>query len=497
MIDTEHYERLSTGAAYAPPSEDNPVVRINPIAEGEITVGQSGEPTAWTREALMDAVEKKRLADPQTGSSDIVIGTGGKNPHWDFNEQVPPRDKLARVEVEDWTYEDGVGPVAHARIADEDIANRIQLGLLDVSADLSRELGKYNEELGAREVEEILAMPRVTVVDRGAAQNASIEPATAEALGYNPDGEDDRHLVEQLASEGDAVRWQSDSGGQREPDDVRYGVVVNPAPDDSGRDWMVAIYQANEDYDGWESRTTEPMSDDTLERVGSNGVDSLPPVSQVVGTEQNAPNPDEGADTPTGSGSQPKQPTTTMPEQDTDLHEQLAEVRQRANSLEDERDGLESKTNDLEEQLSEVESDLEEKEQTIEQLQPIKTVLAEAAAADSRLSAEQLADRFTADELIDTLGDDEDEEQSPVDVVREQLAGDIAPRGDATEDEPEDVDHEAVEQLAQSAMNITDLKNAHEEDLGKREYLQREYDVDPAEYGTSDSLRAAIKESGD
>ncbi|MDG5821848.1 hypothetical protein [Natronococcus sp. A-GB7] len=59
--------------------------------------------------------------------------------------------------------------------------------------------------------------------------------------------------------------------------------------------------------------------------------------------------------------------------------------------------------------------------------------------------------------------------------------------------ESEDVSES--EQLAQSAMNVSDLKRADDMGLSSVEYLAREYDVDAEQYGTVDALRSAKGES--
>ena len=187
---TDLHEQLSdgVGAAVSGDDSDSPTVRIVPISEGERTVGQSGQATIWDREPLREAVESGAL-----DGTLIVKGEGGTNPHFPMDEQVPPENILGRVES--WDYEDGVGPVGESDMVDEQMAKRIDAGLLEVSADLERHLGEYDAERDAYAVDSVIAMPRVTVLERGASPNASI--ATVEALGYNPDGE---NRIEQLAS---------------------------------------------------------------------------------------------------------------------------------------------------------------------------------------------------------------------------------------------------------------------------------------------------------
>lgn len=485
QYDDERHEQLNDGlAAIDAADDDPPTVRIVPIPEGERTVGASGEPTVWDRDPLETAVEQGAF-----DGATIVKGEGGQNPHFPMDEQVPPENILGRVD--EWDYEPGVGPVGRTQLADDDIADRIDLGLLDVSPDMLRQLGDYDEERDGRQVDEILSVPRITVLERGAASNASIdlEPATAEALAVDPQtlftGRVEYLQDDRTPQVGDAVRWESSAGGPTEPDDVRYGVVVDGLQDRPDDEVLVAVYQpATGDESGWEARGEQnPMSRDNLEVVGRDGVGSLPPIEQLF---------DEAAESVTRRGDD----STDMPD-DNDLQEQLADARQRANTLESEKEQLAEKNESLEDELSEVRDDLSDAEDRLEQLAPLKRVLAEAAAGDSHLSAEQLTDRFTAGELIDSLADgDGGDDASPVDVVREQLAEDIAPRGDGDEG-TEPVDDAETEQLAQSAMNVSDLRTATERDMSNREYLRDQYDVDPADYDNAEALRMAVRNGGD
>lgn len=105
---------------------------------------------------------------------------------------------------------------------------------------------------------------------------------------------------------GDAVRWESEAGGEREPADWRYGVVVDGLQDDVDDVVLVAVYQPNEDYDGWENRGEENrMQTGTLEVVGPDGVASLPPIASVTNADVGAnadgePAPEAEPDDPAG-----------------------------------------------------------------------------------------------------------------------------------------------------------------------------------------------------
>ncbi|WP_114576703.1 hypothetical protein [Saliphagus sp. LR7] len=424
-IDREdHHEQLSDGVANIvhDESQDRPVARIVPVEVGEHVTGHRGDgaenaPSIWDREPLREAFEEGALSDLEGNPTRVVLGEGGENPHYPITAQVPGDRILG--EVEQWEWEEDVGPVGYAPLVDEGIAERIDMGLLELSADWLRFLEEYDRDRGGHPVEQIVALPRVTLLERGAADGASISitEGMAEALAYNPeaggavtsemveqmadatisepdysgtstaswdaptledtydgdldtaqnaaivefrpvesfgddlalwvlDGEgqlnrnalesaydlapqvdglsedgagrarstilslanaewDDHDVgpdeeqqaaLEQLAvGVGDAVRWQSSAGGTREPSGERYGVVANPLEDADEADVLVEVHQPNAAFDGWETRNERHrMVAGTLERIGPNGVNSLPSVTDAIDSEQNAPGEDAG-----------------------------------------------------------------------------------------------------------------------------------------------------------------------------------------------------------
>lgn len=516
----ENQERLAPGdgAAHIKNTDSGTfTVRVNPLSEGEITTGQSGEASHWGKEALQQAVDSGAL-----DGATIVKGEGGANPHFPLDEQVPPENIIGKVP--EWEYQDGVGPVGEADIVDEQMANRIDAGLLEVSADLLRELGEYNQEKNANDVETILGMPRITVLERGASSNASITPATAEALGVNVDGTEADDLVtqEQLAvngvSSGDVVVWESDGGGSREPSGLRYGEVVNELPDGPEESVLVAVYQADSDYESWENRGEEvTIKAENLEVIGSNGKDSFPPISDVFG-EQNAgfierissavasklrsedveQLGESEVNEPAESGADEEE--TDMPNDN--LQEQLAEVKS-------EKEQLASQKNDLEEQLSEKEDALEdreeqlsEKEEEIENLQedikPLKELLAEIAADGSLLDPKSVAESNSVRSLVDMLAGGEDD-KSYTEKVQEQLAGTVNPRGDADggEDNPDEEQLAEANDRAFELINGTDVVQMSDSDLSPAEFVREQKGIDPVQFSSRESLRSAYEQKGE
>ncbi|QBI90013.1 putative prohead protease protein [Halobacterium phage ChaoS9] len=200
-MNPEKHERLSSGVATVVEAlaegsdEDDDVyeVRIVPIGEGDVTTGQSGEPTHWDRETLLQAVEQGAF-----DGAKLLKGRPGEG-HKEMLDQADPDEIIGGVD--EWTYEEGVGPVGHGKVLDERMAKLIDHDLVDVSPDMFRLLDGYDEELGANTVDEILDVPYITVLDRGAAPSNTIDPATAEALGL-PAGERGPDAgVEQLAED--------------------------------------------------------------------------------------------------------------------------------------------------------------------------------------------------------------------------------------------------------------------------------------------------------
>lgn len=116
-------------------------------------------------------------------------------------------------------------------------------------------------------------------------QNVSEDEAAAICQSIRQDTHDNDSMTTQTKVDiGDAVRWDSDAGGDTEPDSVRYGVVVDGLQDDDDPDdsLLVAVYEPADGGDGWENRQEEePIQEERLETVGDDGVASLPPIDQI------------------------------------------------------------------------------------------------------------------------------------------------------------------------------------------------------------------------
>ncbi|MDJ1433598.1 hypothetical protein [Halostagnicola sp. A-GB9-2] len=524
----------SGGAAVAEPSDSGTTVRINPIPEGERTVGhrpgsEDDEVAIWDPEPMKEAVESGAL-----DGSTIVKGRAGKNPHYGFDEQVGADDVLGKVE--EWEYEDGVGPVGKAQLADEGIADRIELDLLDVSGDWLRRLGEFDADRGGKPVEEVLGLPRVTVVERGAS-NASIdlEPETAEALGYNPDAPD---VQEQHA---DAVVPAPPDGWV----DFYDQLVAGDAVSVSGAYYSEADYYVSIHPEGDVLEEPDPSLGETIAELGpfpaerSEGSITLPleePLNQSQTLHALLREADDGAGDPieidgrhvmngavvrvadpegdaeylaetaesnetmgAESPADDDDPTHMGSKNDDELKEQLAEVRS-------ERNELESDKKDLEEQLAAAESEVQEKEDTIDDLRDdtrhmrqryaLRATGGNDPAAETLVESDKDLDALAemAAESDDDLELDRDSDESYTEQIEEQLAAPLDPRGKGEEEDGpvDDYNPEEVEQLAGSVLSARDIQRINGEDISRREYLKREHDVDPAQYGSESSLRTAI-----
>lgn len=201
MSASDRSERLAARTAVGDPDADADTdavpIRGVAVGQGDVTKGQSGERTRWPADVLKDAAEA--LADEQ---AKLVRGPGGRSGHHPLDEQLKPDDIVGSVSFD---YERGVGLTFDGELLDEQLARQIDMGLLEVSPDLLRDLGPPGSD-GVREVESIISIPRVTLVDQAAGPSASVElsggaPETlAEYLAEPPAGDRSPDDVEQLAA---------------------------------------------------------------------------------------------------------------------------------------------------------------------------------------------------------------------------------------------------------------------------------------------------------
>lgn len=193
----ELYERLASQAA-VDTDDDRAGTPIRGVAigAGDVTKGASGTRTRWPADVLEAAAEA--LAGEEVP---VVEGPGGETGHYPLSEALPA-DALAGTVEFDFT--EGVGLTYTGEVVDESLARKIDAGALEVSPDMLRRLD--DDGAGVAEATEILDIPRLTLVARGAGPSASVEVADgAEALAEYLSGPDPE--AEQLAA---AALTQSD-----------------------------------------------------------------------------------------------------------------------------------------------------------------------------------------------------------------------------------------------------------------------------------------------
>lgn len=273
------------------------------LAEDEITRDPERGMLLWPAATLREAAAS--LEGQPVTANHPETGDGGI--------EYPPNIENSIGRITDAGYVDGVGVVYEATLSDEDVARKIRDGILDVSPDIGYTADGTDPETGAWVAEDAMFV-QLGVVSKGAGPNNSVQLGPSRALASLSATDIQSMLTEQNQQEqdsgqereqvnetrlqsldeyddpadaprpnvGDGVVWESEAGGSREPSDRRYGVVVDGLQDSDDDAVLVAVYQPGEDYESWEPRNEQnAMNVDSLVPIGSDGVGSLPPISQV------------------------------------------------------------------------------------------------------------------------------------------------------------------------------------------------------------------------
>lgn len=550
--DKEQYETLANGVASIVDESDDEDgahgVRIVPIGEGEITRGGSKKKTYWDSEVLKEAVEEGAFDDAK-----LLKGRPGAG-HKGMLEQASPDEIVGSAG--EFDYEDGVGPVAkNGDLLDDHMAQLVEHGLIEVSPDMWRVLGDYDEELGAYRVEEILDVPYITLLDSGASDGSAIEPAEAEALGATEHWWADRvdALAETLGVAPDAIE-DFEAGAEQlarlmtlrfraygemfgdefldEAVDNLEAIAGISAARSAGNDdpelIVIIDREAVESLDDLNDQLISALEDtpfevhddyDWVQDVARPEVLAAQADDDDVGAGSGASTTDEPAESGTGSqdpgsgSGSTSAPNMADPEE---LQEQLAEVRSDKDDLEGQLDTIREQLADDGEQIedvhSAVEDVVEENEQLAQQvddledeIEPLAEMLAGLAAESSPLSAESIAEKYDPSELVESLAleagwdPDADDADDPIEIVREQLAGSPAPRGEGGDPEggagnlsEEELEH--AEQLADGVLVPEDRLAMNGESA--YEFLRQEYDVDASEFDDEAELREAVRGTG-
>ncbi|AUV81264.1 hypothetical protein C2R22_05965 [Salinigranum rubrum] len=475
-----------------------------PIPEGETTTGLSNEPTYWGRDVLKNAVESGAF-----DGAKLLKSPGGVG-HKEMEALADPDNIVGSVEGA--RYEEGVGPVLDGDLLDEHLSTLVDKGLVGVSPDLYRTLGEFDDDLEAAPAEEILDVPYITILDRGASDGATIEPASAEALAASPAG----RFLQATGSDADQLAsshtLRFDAYGEMFGDEFLDAAVSNLNAIDG-----VSAMRSKTNTDPTLLAMVSPDAVDTLDTLNERIITALEDTpfevyedfdwldrvsDRLAAGDDDEQASDEGAESSTGS----TDTTPSMGDEPTkeELREQLAEVKAELNEKDEQIDDLESSKEELE-------SEVESKDERIETLETndrvtrelLATRLVEGSAADPELivnsdeDTEVLAEKFAEANDIEL---DEDDDTSPVEAVMEQLAESPSLRGggDPSKNGPgrgtlSEEDEERAEQLANSVMTMRDVQKASTEQLSPREYVKTHKGVDPADHSTEASLRAAMK----
>lgn len=153
--------------------EDSPIaVSGVVIPENTVLEGGLGEPHFYTPQLAERASEVlQRQIDDEETTVHIV-----KNFH-DTEGQAAADDIIG--EVTGAGYSKGIGTVFEGEVMDEDIAQKINLGYLDISPSVARSLGPLDETMNAREVDDVAGFRDIATVGSG-------QPGSDVQVGPNP-----------------------------------------------------------------------------------------------------------------------------------------------------------------------------------------------------------------------------------------------------------------------------------------------------------------------
>lgn len=271
-ITTVEFERRE---AFLSSDDDDESYTIHGVAigEGDVTKGSSGIKKYWPADELQDAAETlegTNLVVDHDNSSSGVVG------------------RVVKA-----GYEEGSGVLYEAELYDEDLADKIENGLLEVSI---RGLHKDVEEMdenddGALVVEDI-EFANLSIVPSGASPSNTLEMGASTQLSA-------AELAEATASFGETELAEVEPSDFVQWGDDMHGVVLS-MPEDG--EVEVDVYE--QDDDTWRpTGETEMVSVDSLSEWDVSE-DDIGAMSDDSDGEENTADPDEPSSTvPADEGS--------------------------------------------------------------------------------------------------------------------------------------------------------------------------------------------------
>lgn len=156
---------LAAGNTTSEIQGNNPVA-VTGVALPANTVveGGQGERHYFPDEVLADAAE-------------MLVGANIVKNFHELDGQAPADDVIG--EVTDAAFSEGVGLVYEGELLDDDIAQRVAQGYLDVSPTVARSLGAYDDARDARQVDAIAGFRDLAIVQQG-------QPGAGIEIGENP-----------------------------------------------------------------------------------------------------------------------------------------------------------------------------------------------------------------------------------------------------------------------------------------------------------------------
>lgn len=229
---TTEYDLLN-GRIDKPTSEDNLVHGVA-IGTQDETQGMSGKTTRWPGEVLEDAAEKL-VGVP------IVKGHPGAEKTSDglqVDSQPPLESKVGSVT--DAKYKEDVGLLWQGEIKDEEMLEKVEQGLAEVSPVVGRELEPVEGEEDVFEATQVTGFRDIGLVSRGASSSNDIQMGAAalarEFGSAAPSGEDDSEH-----DDGPNGGSAQSSAGAETTDET---TMTNDDPNDGLSDAEVAILEA-------------------------------------------------------------------------------------------------------------------------------------------------------------------------------------------------------------------------------------------------------------